>query len=125
MKREAVNLQSSSQNMPFSHAIKANGLVFCSGQIPIDIETGQITGGDIRSQTKQVLENLRKVLMASGSSLEKTVKVTVFMTDLNQFQQMNEAYREMFPNAPPARSTVQVSALAMGAALEIELVALE
>ena len=125
MKREVVNLQSGFQNLPFSHAIKANGLVFCSGQIPIDIETGQITGGDIRSQTKQVLENLRKVLMASGSSLEKTVKVTVFMTDLNQFQQMNEAYREMFPNAPPARSTVQVSALAMGAALEIELVALE
>lgn len=125
MKREAVNVQSGFQKLPFSHAIKANGFVFCSGQIPMDLETGQIAGGDIRSQTKQVLENLRKVLIAAGSSIEKTVKVTVFMTDLSQFQQMNEAYREFFPNDPPARSTVQVSALAMGAGLEIELVALE
>jgi 2-iminobutanoate/2-iminopropanoate deaminase len=125
MKREAVNLQSGFQDFPFSHAIKANGFIFCSGQIPMDIETGKINGGDIRTQTRQVLENLRKVLMASGSSLEKAVKLTVFMTDLNEFQQMNEVYREFFRNDPPARSTIQVNGLAMGVSLEIELVALE
>ena len=125
MKREVVNLKVSFKQPPFSHAIKANGLIFCSGQIPIDVETGNPTGGDIRAQTRQVLENLRKVLTAAGSSLEKTVKTTVFMTDLNQFQAMNEVYREFFPKDPPARSTVQVSSLAMGAGIEIELVALE
>jgi len=125
MKREAVNVQSGVQKMPFSHAIKANGLVFCSGQIPVDMETGRLTGGNIYDQTKQVLGNLKKVLAAAGSSLEKVVKVTVFMTDLGHFQEMNEAYREFFPKDPPARSTVQVSGLAMGVDLEIELLAIE
>ena len=125
MSRKVVNLSRTSQKLPFSHAIKSKGLIFCSGQIPMDWETGQMIRGDIRVQTRQVFENLKKVLAEAGSSLEKVVKVTVFMTDLNEFQAMNDVYQEFFPLDPPARSTVQVSALAMGAAIEIELIASE
>ncbi len=125
MERKAINLKVPFQKPPFSHAVKANGLVFCSGQIPQDLETGQMIYGDIRTQTRQVLQNLKRILEASGSSLEKVLKCTVFMSDLGQFEEMNEVYKEFFVNDPPARSTVQVSALAKGVGIEIELVALE
>jgi len=125
MSRKVVNLSRTTQKLPFSHAIKSKDLIFCSGQIPMDWETGQMIRGDIRVQTRQVLENLKKLLAEAGSSLEKVVKVTVFMTNLNEFQAMNDVYQEFFPLDPPARSTVQVSALAMGAAIEIELIASE
>lgn len=111
-------------DLPFSPAIRANGFIFCSGQLPMDMDTGEIVKGDIKQQTKQALNNLKRVLEAAGSSMEKVVKVTVFMKDLSQFNAMNEAYQEFFPQAPPARSTVEVSRLARDAGIEIELIAL-
>ncbi|NWF96561.1 MAG: RidA family protein [Candidatus Thorarchaeota archaeon] len=109
---------------PYSQAIKANGLVFCSGQLPMDPVTGQLVTGSITEQTRQVLSNLRAVLEAAGSSMEKVVKVTVFLRDINDFAQMNEEYAKWFPKEPPARAAVQVARLPKDAGIEIELIAL-
>lgn len=125
MDRKIIDFGNSNSKPPFSYAVKANGFIFCSGLIPQDFETGQLTQGDIRSQTRQVLENLRRILEMSGSSLEKVVKTTVFMKDIKKFQEMNEVYREFFPKDPPARSTVEVSALAVDVGIEIESIAIE
>ena len=111
--------------LPFSPAIRANGFIFCSGQLPMNMDTGEFISGDIRRETRQIMTNLKRVLEAAGSSMEKVVKVTVFMKDLSEFNAMNEAYREFFPKDPPARSTVEVSRLAKDANLEIELIAIE
>jgi len=109
---------------PYSQAIAANGLIFAAGQIPLDPRTAQPVPGDVRVQTKRVLENLKAVLEAAGSSMDKIVKTTVFLRDLNDFGAMNEIYGEYFQENPPARSTVQVVRLPRDAAVEIEAVAL-
>jgi 2-iminobutanoate/2-iminopropanoate deaminase len=109
---------------PYSQAIVANGFVYAAGQIPLDPRTGQLVPGDIRIQTKRVMENIRAVLDAAGSSMDKVVKTTVFLRDLNDFGIMNEIYGEYFKENPPARSTVQVGKLPREAAVEIEVVAL-
>lgn len=109
---------------PYSQAIVANGLVFASGQIPLDPNTGQTVPGDARVQTRRVLDNLKAVLEAAGSSMAKVVKTTVFLRDLNDFGAMNEIYGSYFMEDPPARSTVQVAKLPRDAAVEIEAVAL-
>jgi 2-iminobutanoate/2-iminopropanoate deaminase len=110
---------------PFSQAIKAGGFVFASGQIAIDPATGKLAEGDIKAQTERVLKNLSSVLTGAGSSMDRAVKVTVFLKNISDFQAMNEVYAKFFPNAPPARSTVQVAGLARDALVEIDVVALQ
>ena len=109
---------------PYSQAIRAGGFLFASCQIPIDPATGEMVNGDARAQTTRVLENVRAVLEAGGSSFERVVKSTVFLLDLADFAAMNEVYATYFPHAPPARSTIQVARLPRDARVEIEIVAL-
>ncbi|HLG14543.1 MAG TPA: RidA family protein [Blastocatellia bacterium] len=109
---------------PYSQAITAMGLVFASGQIPLDPSTGQIVEGDIGTQTERVLNNLRAVLEAAGSSLDRVVKTTVFLADLGDFAAMNEAYGRFFGEPAPARSTVEVSRLPRDARVEIDVIAI-
>lgn len=109
---------------PYSQAIIANGFVFVSGQIPLDPKTGQLVQGDIQTQARQCLENLQAILEASGSSMGKLVKVTVFAKDLKDFQAINQVYAEYCKENPPARSFVEVSRLPRDAAIEIEGIAL-
>jgi 2-iminobutanoate/2-iminopropanoate deaminase len=108
---------------PYSQAIASRGLVFCSGQVPLDPESQQLVEGGIKEQTTQVLENLKGVLEAAGSTMGDIVKTTVFMTDLGQFAEMNEVYATYFTSTPPARSTFQVAGLPAGASVEIECIA--
>lgn len=108
---------------PYSQAIKANGLVFCSGQIPIDPATGSFVSDDIAEQTVQVFKNLTAVLEASGSGLAKVVKTTVFLADMNDFTAMNEVYAQYFIENKPARATVQAARLPRDAKVEIECIA--
>jgi 2-iminobutanoate/2-iminopropanoate deaminase len=109
---------------PYSQAISVNGLVFASGQIPIDPKTGEFVTGGISEQTEQVLKNLAAVLEAAGSSLDKVVKTTVFLIDMKEFAAMNEVYGKFFTGAPPARATVAAAGLPRDARVEIEAVAL-
>ena len=109
---------------PYSQAIVAGGVVYCAGQIPLDPATGQIVTGGIAPQTEQVLKNLGAVLKAAGSGLDRAVKTTVFLKDMNDFAAMNEVYAKHFGALPPARSTVQVARLPRDVAVEIEVVAL-
>lgn len=109
---------------PYSQAVCGDNLVFVSGQLPLDPATGTLIAGDIPAQTRQILHNVQAVLNAAGTSLERVVKTTVFLTDINDFAAMNSTYAEFFPNDPPARSAVQVAALPKGAQLEIEVIAL-
>jgi len=109
---------------PYSQAVRTDQLIFTAGQIPIDPATGELVGGPIEDQTRRVLDNVKAVLEAAGSGLERAVKMTVFLTDFSNFQRMNAVYAEYFPGSPPARSAVQVSALPLGADIEIEAIAL-
>lgn len=109
---------------PYSQAIKAGGMVFCSGQIPINIETGEFVSEDIAEQTEQVLKNLRAVLEAAGSSLNKVVKTGVFLADMNDFAAMNEVYGRYFSDNKPARATVQAARLPRDAKVEIDCIAI-
>lgn len=109
---------------PYSQAIKANGIVYTAGQIPLDPATGEVVPGDITAQTERVLQSLSAVLEAAGSSLDQVVKTTCFLTDLNDFPAFNTVYAKYFAEAAPARSTVQVSKLPRGVAVEIEAIAL-
>jgi 2-iminobutanoate/2-iminopropanoate deaminase len=109
---------------PYSQAIKANGFVFISGQVPIDPATGNIIEGGIEVQTERVLQNLSAVLQAAGSSWEKVVKTTVFLKNMAEFGQMNEVYGKVCKNAPPARSTVEVARLPKDVSVEIDVIAL-
>ena len=109
---------------PYSQAIRANGFVFVSGQIPLDPRTQELAGVSIAEQTERVLQNLKGIVEAAGASMEKVVKTTVYMMDLAEFAAMNEVYGKYFPKNPPARATVGVAALPKGARIEIELIAL-
>ncbi len=109
---------------PYSQAIKANGLVFASGQIPIDPQTGEFVPGGIEEQTEQVLRNLAAVLEAAGSGLNRVVKTTVFLAYMQEFGAMNEIYGKFFEEEPPARATVEAVSLPRGARVEIEAIAL-
>jgi 2-iminobutanoate/2-iminopropanoate deaminase len=109
---------------PYSQAVKANGMVFASGQIPLDPKTMQLVDGDIRTQTEQVLANLRAVLEAAGTSPDRVVKTTVYLIDMNEFAEMNEVYSAFFAEHRPARSTVQAARLPRDARVEIDVIAL-
>ena len=108
---------------PYSQAIKINNMVFLSGQIAIDPETQKFIDGDIETQTKRVLDNLKSVLEASGSNLESVVKTTIYLTDINDFSKVNEIYATYFSSGKPARSTVCVAALPKNARVEIDAIA--
>ena len=108
---------------PYSPAILEGGFLFVSGQGPLDFATGEYVKGDIRSETKRVFENIRKVLEAAGSSLEKVVKCNVYLRDINDFAAMNEIYAGVFTAPFPARTTIQAGALPRGFAVEIECIA--
>jgi 2-iminobutanoate/2-iminopropanoate deaminase len=108
---------------PYSQAVRWNGLVFCSGQIPLDPASGDLVQGGITKQTSRVLDNLKAVLEASGSSLGQVLKTTVFMKDLSEFAAMNEVYSHYFGENPPARATVEASRLPRDVRVEIECVA--
>jgi 2-iminobutanoate/2-iminopropanoate deaminase len=109
---------------PYSQAIRSGGMIFTAGQVPLDPDSGTLVTGSIEDQTHQVLRNVAAVLEAAGSGLDRVLKTTVFLTDLGDFQRMNAVYAEFFGDEPPARSAVQVAALPLGAAIEIECVAL-
>lgn len=109
---------------PYSQGIKVNGLIFTSGQIPVDPKTNQIVGEDIKLQTRQVIENLKAVLEAGGSSLNQVVKTTVYLNDMAEFQFMNEVYSEYFKENMPARTTVEVSRLPKDVKIEIDIIAI-
>jgi 2-iminobutanoate/2-iminopropanoate deaminase len=109
---------------PYSQAVRANGFVFVSGQIALDPKTQQLVPGGIAEQSVRVLENLKAILEASGSSLTHVVRATVFLADMNEFAAMNEVYGRYFSAQPPARSTVQVSRLPRDVRVEIDVIAL-
>jgi len=109
---------------PYSQAIRANGLIFLSGQIPLDAATQQLISGDVAVQTERVLLNIGGILTASGSSLTKVVKTTVFLKNISDFAAMNEVYARHFTSEPPARSTVEVARLPKDVLVEIEVIAL-
>jgi len=109
---------------PYSQAVVAGGLVFASGQIPLDPRTGEFVAGGIREQTEQVMRNLSAVLRAAGSGLERVLKATVYLADMADFAEMNEVYGGFFREEPPARSTVQAARLPRDARVEIDVIAL-
>ena len=121
MKKEVIQIGKPPM-VPISQAIKAGGVLYCSGTVPTDPATGGLIAGDIEAQTERVLENLRPILEAAGSGFEKVVKATVFLADKGDFAGMNNVFRRYFPKDPPARSTVQVE-LMIDAKVEIELIA--
>jgi 2-iminobutanoate/2-iminopropanoate deaminase len=110
---------------PYSPGVKVNGFIFLSGQIHADPGTGELVTGGIQAQTARVLENLKLVLEAGGLSLEDVVKTTVFLKDMNDFAQMNEAYGKIFGPHPPARTTIEVARLPRDARIEIEAIAID
>ena len=125
MTRESVQTENAPKAIgPYQQAIKANGFIYTAGQIPIDPKTGSFIEGGITAQTRQVLENLKAVLEAGGSSLDRVVKATVFLKNMADFAAMNEVYAQYLGSAKPARSTVAVAELPRGALIEIDLVAL-
>ena len=108
---------------PYSQAVKINGLLYLSGQIPLDPKTNEMIAGDIKAQTERVLENIKGILESAGSNLHHVIKTTVFLKDMNEFPSMNEVYAKYFTTAHPARSTVQVARLPKDASVEIEVIA--
>lgn len=109
---------------PYSQAIRAGELVFCSGQIALDPATGEMEKGGVEAETRRVLDNLAAVLEAAGASFATVVRTTIYLTDMGDFPLVNKLYGERFPEAPPARATVAVAALPRGAKVEIDAVAL-
>jgi 2-iminobutanoate/2-iminopropanoate deaminase len=123
--KEAISTKSGPQAIgPYSQAIKANGFVFVSGQIPLDPATMQIVPGGIAEQTERVLQNLTGILQAAGTGLERVVRTTVFLKSMNDFTAMNEVYARHFSKTPPARSTVEVARLPRDVQVEIDVIAL-
>ena len=109
----------------YSQAVRVNGMVFCSGQIPIDPGSGQLVDGDAEKQATQIIENLKAVLEEAGLGLEHVVKTTVYMVSLDDYAAVNEVYKKYFPKDPPARAAVAVRELPKGARIEIEAIAAE
>jgi len=107
---------------PYSHAVRAGGLLFCSGQIPLDPDTGELVGSGAAAQAGRCLENLRAVCAAAGTSLERALRMTVYLTDLAAFAEVNEVYGSFFGPDPPARVTVEVAGLPRGAQVEIDAI---
>jgi len=125
MTREVVQTDNAPKAIgPYEQAIRANGFIYTAGQIPIDPKTGSFIEGGITAQTRQVLENLKAVLEAGGSSFDRVVKATVFLKNMADFAAMNDVYAQYLGSAKPARSTVAVAELPRGALIEIDLVAL-
>jgi len=123
--RQAISTDRGPQAIgPYSQAIRANGFIFISGQIPLDPATGKIVEGDIAQQTARVLDNLKGIVEAAGSSLERVVRTTVYLKDIGDFAAMNEVYARYFSAEPPARSTVEVARLPRDARIEMDLIAL-
>ncbi len=123
--REVIATKDAPQAIgPYSQAIKANGFVFVSGQIPINPADGTIVGGAISEQTERVMTNLKHILAAAGSSLDKVVKSTVFLKSMSDFAAMNDVYGKFFSAAPPARATVEVARLPKDVLVEIDVIAL-
>jgi 2-iminobutanoate/2-iminopropanoate deaminase len=108
---------------PYSQAVRFENLLFVSGQIPIEPESGEILKGNIKEQTQQILENLNSILTAGGSSLNNVLRITIFLTNLEDYAAVNETYAQFFDESQPARSTVQVSRLPMGVQIEIDAIA--
>ncbi len=124
MQKEIISTKDAPQAIgPYSQAIRFGNLIFASGQIPIEPETGKILKGDIKGQTKLILENLNNVLAAGGSSLDNVLRTTIFLTDLEDYPAVNETYAQYFNDLPPARSTVQVAKLPMYSQIEIDAIA--
>ncbi len=124
MKREAVKAAGAPAAIgPYSQAVRANGFLFCSGQIPLDPGTGKLVDGGIEAQTERVMKNIEAVLTAGGTTLRSVVKTTVYLVDLGDFPAMNAVYGKFFPEDPPARATVQVVKLPAGARVEIDAIA--
>jgi 2-iminobutanoate/2-iminopropanoate deaminase len=107
---------------PYSHAVVSNGLVFCSGQTPIDPNSGQLVEGSIGDQTRQCLENLSVVAAAAGAQLSDAVRMAIYVTDISVFKDVNEAYGAYFESEPPARTTIGVASLPLGAEVEIDAI---
>jgi 2-iminobutanoate/2-iminopropanoate deaminase len=125
LKREIVSTTDAPAAVgPYSQAVRVGDLVYTAGQIPLVPGTGKLVEGDIKVQTRQVMQNLSHVLSAAGSSLAQVVKTTIFLADWADFAAVNEVYGSFFKSDPPARSTVQVSALPLGARIEVEVVAI-
>lgn len=125
MKRQIISTDKAPAAIgPYSQAVKINGLLFTSGQVPMVPETGKIEATDIEGQAEQVMKNLEAVLKAGGSSLAKVIKCTIFLKDLGHFAKVNEIYGARFKSEPPARSCVQVAKLPLDCLVEIEAVAL-
>jgi 2-iminobutanoate/2-iminopropanoate deaminase len=125
MKKQAITTDAAPKAVgPYSQAIKAGQWIFLSGQIPIDPETNQVALGSIEEQTSLVLRNAGHVLEAAGSSLERVVKVTLFIANMEEYPKINAVYSTFFPNIPPARSVVQVARLPRDVGIEAEMIAL-
>ncbi len=125
MSREVVSTEGAPKAIgPYSQGIKANGFVFCSGQIPANPQTGELITGSITDQTKQVLNNVKAVIEAAGSSMENVVKVTVFLKNMDDFGEMNAEYGKWFPENPPARAAVEVARLPKDVGIEIQAIAI-
>lgn len=107
---------------PYSHGVSVNGLLFCSGQVPIDPSSGALVEGDVQAQTRQALHNLEAVCAAAGAQLADAVRCTIYVTDMAQFASVNETYGAFFPAEPPARVTIGVAALPLGAQVEIDAI---
>jgi 2-iminobutanoate/2-iminopropanoate deaminase len=123
MKHTIATAQAPQAIGPYAQAVVSNGIAYLSGQIPLDPASGQIVEGDIAAQTARVLENLKAVLAACGSSLDQVLKTTVYLKDLGEFARMNEVYARYFAATPPARSTVEVARLPREARVEIDAIA--
>ena len=124
MQKEIISTKDAPQAIgPYSQAVRLENLIFVSVQIPIEPETGKIMKGNIREQTRQILESLNNILLAGGSSLDNVLRTTIFLTDLENYPVVNETYAQYFTDLPPARSTVQVAKLPMDAEIEIDAIA--
>ena len=124
MSKEVVKSENAPEAIgPYSQAVKSNGFVFCSGQVPFDPKTMELISGTVTEETQRCMKNLSAVLEAAGSSLDDIVKTTIYVTNMDDFAEVNEAYGAFFTSDPPARATVGVAALPKGARVEIECVA--
>jgi 2-iminobutanoate/2-iminopropanoate deaminase len=123
MKKPIFSSEAPAAIGPYSQAMRSGRFLFCSGQIPLDPQSGELVSGDIATQTRRVLDNIGAILRMEGLTFDNVVKTTIFLTDLGDFQTVNEIYSSYFKQGPPARSTVQVSALPQGARIEIEAIA--